>query len=245
MKQQTAMIDQAPLISPRFVWKLTAAISVLCLLTVAISISGRFLGQSMLLAGHTTDETPLEIIIGNDVLILPTNVVRFEKARRSGVHDAIDTYFTWPGMMGYTTETRDLFSQTDSADGLIFVHLNQATMSKDMTGRFGPIYRRLVEGSPVAGPGGLVSYRIKSGTGYASELLYADPAGGTHPYVVRCLVDNPTDSGFTTQTGCQRDIAIGEDLSLTYRFSINLLEDWQRIEADVRARFEAALSASL
>jgi len=245
MKQQTEMIDQAPLLSPRFVWKLTGAIAILCLLTLAISLSGRHFGQSMLLAGHTIDETPVEIIIGNDVLILPTNVIRFEKSRRSGIHDTIDTYFTWPGMTGYTTQTRDLFNQTDSADGLIFAHLNQATMSKDMTGRFGPIYKRLVEGSPIAGPGGLVSYRIKSGTGYASELLYADPTGGTHPYVVRCLVDNPSESGFTTQTGCQRDIAIGEDLSLTYRFSINLLEDWKRIEADVRARFEAALSASL
>ena len=114
MKQQAAMIDQAPLISPRFVWKLTAAIAVLCLLTAGISLSGRFLGKSMLLAGHTTDETPLQIVIGNDVLILPTNVVRFEKARRSGIHDAIDTYFTWPGMKGYTDETRDRFSQIDS-----------------------------------------------------------------------------------------------------------------------------------
>lgn len=241
MSQTTAEPDHAPLLSPRFVWKVTAAIAVLCLLTLAVSLAGRMFGRSMALAGHTTDETEFRIAIGDDLLTLPANVIRFEASRRTGVHEALDTYFAWPGMEGYSQANRGVFDQTTGADGLIFARLTAATMSRDMSGRYEPIYRRLIEGEPVPGPGGLVSYRLTPGTGYANELLYVDPAGGPRPYVVRCLVDVATDTGLSTRTGCQRDIAIGNDLSLTYRFSIDLLAHWRQIEADVEARFQSAL----
>jgi hypothetical protein len=68
----------------------------------------------------------------------------------------------------------------------------------------------------------------------------ATPSG--QPYAVRCLVEtNDAVKEFTTRTGCQRDISLGTDLSVTYRFSIDLLPHWREIERDVRARLEAAL----
>ncbi|MAY63118.1 MAG: hypothetical protein CML29_12980 [Rhizobiales bacterium] len=238
----TETIDQAPLFSQRFVMKLTAGIAGLCALTIAISFAGRQFGDSMVLAGHTADETPVEIVIGEDVLTLPANVIRFEAARKSGVQDAVDTYFVWPGMLGYSDRTRKIFDQTETARGLIFAQAAQATMSRDMSGRFEPIYKRLIEGAAIPGPGGLVSYRIRSGSGYQSELLYVDPEGGIRPYTVRCLNDSADQSGFSTRTGCQRDIFLGQDLSVTYRFSIDLLPQWKQIEQDVRDRFTLALS---
>ncbi len=244
MSHPSDTLDEAPLLSSRFLTKLTVGIAVLCALTIAISVAGRMFGDTMVLAGHTTEKTPYQIVIGRDVLELPANVIRFESARKNGAQDAVDTYFAWPGMSGYSESTRTIFDQTDSARGLIFAQAAQATMSRDMSGRYEPIYRRLIEGSPVPGPGGLVSYRIRSGAGYASELLYVDPQGGLRPYVVRCLIDGVEASGFSTQTGCQRDIFIGEDLSLTYRFSIDLLPSWQQIEKDVRERFEKALQGA-
>lgn len=242
MAHDSTPVEHAPLLSPAFVWKLTIAIATLCALTVAISVAGRMFGRSIVLSGHTIDTTLHEIVIGNDVLALPANVIRFEAERVSGVQKSVDTYFAWPGMQGYGEDTRAIFDQTDSADGLIFARVAQATMSRDMSGRFDPIYSRVVEGSPVAGPGGLVSYRMKQGAGYANELLYLDPTGGAEPYVVRCLIEGQAED-FVTRTGCQRDIAIGEDLTLIYRFSENLLPHWKAIEHDVRARFEAALAA--
>lgn len=244
MTDTSETFDQAPLFSQRFVMKLTAGIAGLCALTIAISFAGRHFGDSMVLAGHTADETPVQILIGDDVLELPSNVIRFETARKSGAQEAVDTYFAWPGMLGYSDDTRKIFDQTDSARGLIFAQATQATMSRDMSGRVEPIYKRLIEGAPIPGPGGLVSYRIRSGTGYQSELLYVDPDGGIRPYAVRCLIESADQSGFSTRTGCQRDIFLGQDLSVTYRFSIDLLPEWKQIEEDVRNRFERALSSA-
>ncbi|PHR24967.1 MAG: hypothetical protein COA37_04300 [Hoeflea sp.] len=230
------------MLSPRFVWKLTAVVTVLCLLTLGIAVAGRMIGKSISYAGNTADRTLHEIVIGDDVLSLPANVIRFESQRVSGVQNAVDTYFSWPGMHGYSEARRDVFSQPRSAHGLIFARIAQATMSRDMSGRFTPIYKRLTDGPPVAGPNGLDSFRLRPGAGYANELMYVEKAATDRPYAVRCLVeDHGSKLNFTTQTGCQRDIFIGKDLSVTYRFSIDLLPHWQQIEADVRKRLELAL----
>jgi len=235
-------MEHAPLLSPRFVWKLTAVVTVLCLITLAIAVAGRMIGKSISYAGNTSDRTLHEIIVGDDVISLPANVIRFESQRVSGVQNAVDTYFSWPGMNGYSEARRDIFSQTRSAHGLIFARIAQATMSRDMSGRFAPIYKRLTDGPPVAGPNGLDSFRLRPGAGYANELMYVEKAASERPYAVRCLIEDlGSEINFSTQTGCQRDIFIGKDLSVTYRFSIDLLPHWRQIEDDVRKRLELAL----
>lgn len=243
MSDTSSTLEHAPLLSPRFVWKLTAVVTVMCLVTLAIAVTGRMIGKSISYAGNTEDRTLHEIVIGNDVISLPSNVIRFESQRVSGAQNAVDTYFSWPGMNGYSEARRDIFNQTRSANGLVFARIAQATMSRDMSGRFTPIYKRLTDGPPIAGPSGLDSFRLRPGAGYANELMYVERAAGERPYAVRCLVEEPsgTDNSFTTQTGCQRDIFIGRDLSVTYRFSIDLLPHWQEIEHDIRKRLEAAL----
>ena len=243
MSNTASTIEHAPLLSPRFVWKLTAVVTVMCLITLAITVTGRMIGKSISYAGNTADRTLHEIIIGNEVLSLPANVIRFESQRVSGIQNAVDVYFSWPGMLGYSEARRDIFSQTRSAHGLVFARIAQATMSKDMSGRFVPIYKRLTDGPPIAGPNGLNSFRLRPGAGYANELMYVERTANERPYAVRCLVEGPsaTDDSFTTQTGCQRDIFIGKDLSVTYRFSIDLLPYWQEIERDIRKRLETAL----
>tara|TARA_R110002020_G_scaffold21450_6_gene72871 strand:- start:6127 stop:6861 length:735 start_codon:yes stop_codon:yes gene_type:complete len=242
MPETTPALDHVPLLSPRFVWKLTAVVAVLCLVTLAIALTGRMIGHSISHAGNTADTTLYEIVIGNDVLSLPANVIRFESQRVSGVQNAVDTYFSWPGMNGYSEANRSIFTQTGSADGLVFARIAQATMSRDMSGRFTPIYKRLTDGVPVAGPSGLDSFRLRSGAGYANELMYVERTDSAEPYAIRCLVeDTAQEPEFNTRTGCQRDISIGQDLSVTYRFSIDLLPHWRDIERDVRARLEQAL----
>jgi hypothetical protein len=44
----------------------------------------------------------------------------------------------------------------------------------------------------------------------------------------------PTDETRSTSADCQRDIHIGSDLSVLYRFSSRLLPQWQGMEARVR-----------
>ena len=243
MNDHASTYDQAPLLNPQFMWKCASIIGCLAALTFGIHIAGRFVGESITLAGHTEDTTVHQIVIGQDVLNLPANVIRFETQRISGAQASVDLYFSWPEMQGYSADLAPIFNRSEKAGRLIFVRAAQATMSRDMSGRFEPIYRRIIEGTAMPGPEGLSSWRLKPGAGYAGELLYSAERPGDEPYVVRCLVDGrQSDADFATYTGCQRDIAVGDDLSLTYRFSMDLLPQWKEIENAVRRRFDVALS---
>ena len=52
----------------------------LALLSLLISVGGNWLGRSIALAGHTDDTTIHEIVIGNNVISVPANAIRFERA---------------------------------------------------------------------------------------------------------------------------------------------------------------------
>ncbi|AYG59221.1 hypothetical protein QD460_03125 [Rhizobium jaguaris] len=226
-------IDEQPLISSGLVYRLTAGIAVLAALTVAITIGGRWLGEKISLAGHTDSVKPITVTIGEDSLRLGANTIRFPSERVNGVAERIDLYLTWPQMQGYSDADRLRFDDISQSASLIFLQLSQGTMSRDMSGRLEPIYSHLMDGAAFAGPHGLTTHRLRADAGYSDEVLLTAPRVGEPDYVVRCILPSSPDRA--TSGDCQRDIKVGKDLSVLYRFSSNQLGDWQRMDAAVRS----------
>ncbi len=234
--------EDLPLISDRLMLRLTVAGILLVLMTLALSIGGRWLGERMALGGHSESGTMLAVTIGEDRLQIPENTIRFAEQRQSGPTERIDLYLTWPGLLGYSHEQRASFDNTDRPDLLIFLQISQSTMSKDMSGRLEPIYTQLFDGPPEPYGNGLTLHHLKNTSGYGQEvLLTAEPAGRL-PFVVRCLL--PSAGERATSGDCQRDIHVGRDLTVLYRFSSNLLKDWNHIDAAVASFVDARLDAS-
>jgi len=234
--------EDLPLISDRFLQRLTLATILLVAITLAISIGGRWLGQRMALGGHSESSAMLAVTIGEDTLQVPENTIRFAEQRRSGPAERIDLYLTWPGMMGYGHDRRDSFDNVERSDLLIFLQISQSTMSKDMSGRLEPIYTQLFDGPPIAYGHGLTLHRLKNTSGYGEEVLLTAERPGKQPFVVRCLL--PSATGHATSGDCQRDVHIGSDLSTLYRFSSSLLKDWDHIDAAVHSFVDARLDAT-
>lgn len=203
----------------------------LALLSGVISLSGKWVGRSIAMAGHTDDTTVHEIVIGNDVLAVPANAIRFEAARRSGVAARLDLYLRWPQMDGYSHEARDAFNHADGARNILFLTFDVPMMSRDMTGRFEPIYRALVDGPGRAGPAGLTVYPFTEKSGYVDEVLVVGDEGGTQPFVARCLAG---DAARESLAPCERDIHIGDGLNLTYRMPAELAGSWREVDEAVR-----------
>jgi hypothetical protein len=227
----TTAEDHGPLISPRLVYGLTAVVASLALLTGGISVAGRWYGENLALAGHTTSAENNDIFIGQDHLRLPSNVIRFEEQRMTGVAERADLYLTWPGMQGYTDENRTLFNDVNHPESLVFLEISQSTMSRDMSGRLEPIYRHLFEGAALPGPAGLQRHTMKENSGYGQEVFFTADRDGDTPYTVRCVL--PTTPATSTSADCQRDIHAGHDLVVLYRFSSQLLPQWQAIDTAV------------
>ncbi|MBS9720555.1 hypothetical protein JYU29_07640 [Tianweitania sp. BSSL-BM11] len=211
------------------------AISV-AVVTALISVAGSWLGPLLALSGHTEDQTLREIVIGNNVLAVPSNTIRFDEARVDGVTDRLDLYLHWPELDGYTAGTRDAFNNAEPEKRILFLTFEEATMSRDMTGRLEPIYRQLIEQEGRATDGGLTAYEFTETSGYTNEELVVGP--GATPFVARCLTGQAAE---TALAPCERDLRMGEELSLTYRFPRGLLEQWSALDEAVKKRAQSFL----
>lgn len=232
--------EDEPLISNRMLRRLTISIGLLAALMVAVSLGGQWIGRRIVLAGHTASEAKITVTIGPDRLAFPANVIRFPEARIDGPAERLDLYLTWPELKGYSTATADRFNDLTSPGQLIFLQVSQAVMSRDMSGRLDPIYKGLFEGAETPFEAGLTLHHLRRDSGYNGEVVLTAPRDGQPDYAVRCIL--PSDKRDASNADCQRDIFVGNDLSVLYRFSSNLLPQWQRMDNAIRAYVDAHLS---
>lgn len=232
MTGQPTTTEDERLISNRMLFRITATIGVLAVVMALITLAGKWIGEDMILAGHTASSERFTIIVGQDTLSLPANVIRFETQRRSGRSERVSIYLSWPGLEGYSPSNAALFSDPSQAGGLLFAEFSQSVMSRDMSGRLEPIYARLFSGVPEAGPAGLTLHHLDPKSGFGEEVVLTGKMADGADYVVRCLMPSPTTAG--SAADCQRDIHVGKDLTLLYRFSSSLLPHWQALDTSLR-----------
>lgn len=223
---------QVKAVNPAFMMRAFYAFAALAVLSIAISMAGKWFGRSIALAGHTEARTIHEIVIGNNVLMAPANAVRFERARRDGIAERLDLYLRWPTMTGYSAETRDDFNHAGPEKKILFLSFEAQMMSRDMSGRFDPIYRSLIAEPGVPGQGDVMLYDFKEKSGYMNEVLAVAERGGETPFVARCLAGESAEESLAP---CERDLLVGDGLSLSYRFPKELLPGWRALDAAVLA----------
>jgi len=216
-------------ISSRFLFRLTATIGVMAALTAIIGVAGKNYGDELSLGGHTASTEVKHVIVGQDVIALPANVIRFEGQRRSGPAEAVSIYLSWPRMEGYSQADAVAFSNPANAEALIFADFSQSVMSRDMSGRLEPIYKKLFTGAPRPGPTGLMIHDLSEKSGFGDEKMLTGTTKAGAVYAVRCIM--PENSKLATPADCQRDIHVGRDLTMLYRFSSNLLPQWEAIDS--------------
>lgn len=221
-----------PLISNRLLFRITVVIGLLATLASALSIVGAQLGEELARGGNTESREVHHVIVGQDTLTLPANVIRFETQRKSGRAESVSIYLSWPDLAGYSRANAAAFSDPHRSDRLIFAEFSQSVMSRDMSGRVEPIYSKLFTGAPTKGPAGLTVHILSKKSGFGDERLLTAtlPDGGI--YAVRCLL--PADGQASTSADCLRDVRVGRDLTLLYRFSSALLPQWREIDRAIQ-----------
>lgn len=231
----SAADDEAPeaLISNRLLFRITLVIGVLAALASALGIAGKQFGDGLVLGGNTESREIHHVTIGQDTLSLPANMIRFDAQRKTGHAESVSIYLSWPELQGYSRATAPKFSDPRVSDTLIFAEFSQSVMSRDMSGRVEPIYSKLFTGDPAPGPAGLTVHMLSKKSGFGDErLLTAEMPDGS-VYAVRCLL--PTDRGSATSADCLRDVRVGRDLTLLYRFSSELLPQWRLIDRAIQS----------
>jgi hypothetical protein len=214
---------------PAFMARAFYVFLALAILSALISVAGKWVGRSIALAGHTESTAIHEVVIGNNVIAVPANMIRFEAARQSGLAPRLDLYIRWPDLQGYSAATRDDFNHVGGSRNILFVSFQRRLMSQDMSGRFNPIYTHIVEAEATPGPAGLRMHAFSTNSGFLDEVLAVGWREGTErPFVARCLRG---EQARLSLAPCERDLHVGDGLSLSYRFPDSLLSDWAQLDA--------------
>jgi hypothetical protein len=213
----------------RHVSLLLAGLAAVCVALAA------WLGSELSLAGHSDDALPRQIVIGNDVLSVPGNVIRFRDQRREPTATRLDLYFHWPSLSGYSEALDAHFSSQTADASILFVTLEPRQMTLEMSGRLGPLYGKFMTGERFAAGHGLIRAPLSEAAGFVGEAVWYE-ADSPYPFVARCV---GPESGATPY--CMRDFHIGRGLSATYRFHQSLIPDWRRLDAAVRQRLKSML----
>lgn len=241
IRQATAATPEFRVVDSSLMMKVFYGLAALALVSIAISFTGKWLGRSIAMAGYTDDPRPREIVIGNNVIVAPSNAIRFAQARRDGIASRLDLYLRYPQMEGYSKDARDDFNGVDGRRTILFLSFEPQAMSRDMSGRFGPIYSTLIEKNGTPGPGGTTLYRFTQQSGYLDETLAIAERPGKTPFVARCLSGAAAGQSLAP---CERDVLVGDGLNLTYRFPDTLIADWQKLDAAVLAEAQRLLRTS-
>ncbi|WP_114390486.1 hypothetical protein [Notoacmeibacter marinus] len=213
--------------------RLVMAAVLLAAMTAAVLGAGHRAGQTLSLGGHSDRTQPIEIVIGNNVLSVPENMIRHEAQRRAAEYSGLELYLRWPELTGYSQGATDIFNSQSDQRALLFVTLERAAMSRDMSGRYASVYRPILREPGIAGPPGLTLRAFRPSAGYENELLASGRTLEGELYVARCLAGV---QGRQAMAGCERDVHIGDGLSMTYRFPRELLGHWQTMDRALKKR---------
>jgi hypothetical protein len=215
-------------------WIMITSVS---LLLIALSILGlaHIFGDSLSSAGQSSSTQELEIVIGDEYLKVPANKVRFYSQRSSGAYSKLELYMHWPSLSGYHEGLLEEFNNAAKGENLIFMSLEPRSMSHDMSGRVGPIYSQFFEGRGKLLNNGLVKQALSASGGYIDEDLYY-AASSPYPFAARCVRGAAAATPF-----CIRDIHVGKNIMLTYRFHQKHLANWIELEQSLSALVQSMI----
>jgi hypothetical protein len=199
----------------------------LAVLSLLISFVGREVGARLSMGGHTDVTGIHEVVIGNDVLTVSANRIRYPEQRRNGIAGRLDLYALWPDMQGFTEENRLAFNNADPSKPLIFLSFEPRSLSRDMSGRLAPIYRQMIKGPGELLPNGLTRYDLPADAGFVDEAILVGQRDDGTEFVARCLKPGAEQ---TAVAGCDRDIHVGQDMAMMARFPSSLLDNWKTLD---------------
>ncbi|MBV6657028.1 MAG: hypothetical protein KI785_04590 [Devosiaceae bacterium] len=185
---------------------------------IALREAGLLVPES---AMNTSRTGPYEIVVGGINFRVPAGYMRFAEQRRPGVLPAVDLAFAWPTLtpLGDAEALR-----ATPRESIIFVGLSDAVQPLDSTDLLGSVYREVFVGPIETVDDGLVRRRLDPQAGYGHDSVVFDITQGTG-FAARCSA-----GGETIWATCYRDVVLTNGLTVTYRFSPELLSDWQALD---------------
>lgn len=95
------------------------------------------------------------------------------------------------------------------------------------------VYLRQFQNEQLSGVNGLIGKPLKPSEGFDKETIWYDPLSA-NPFVAKCIA---SIAGLKSQK-CIRTIPLSRQVSATYMFDIELLENWKRFDSEAAKWFD-------
>ncbi len=222
---------------PKVVWRVLSIFAMLMAISLVLYFAGSIYGERISQAGHTSDDTPVNIVIGNDYFSIPTNMIRHEEQRIGGVAPKLDLHIHWPSQSGYRRELASAFSESDPENmELVLLSINPRRSLLDMPERFRPVYANAFNENEIkVTSNGLYIADLSAEYGYINEqLVYSRPnAVGKPAFIARCQATSEQEDRLLLP--CESDLFIGTSSELKIRFAASQIARWEAFSAELTA----------
>lgn len=207
---------------PIAVFVVTAGLSAIILLFYLAPTPTSFIEEH---AAPTSRTDKVALSVNGLKFDVPANYIKFASARQGGPRKEVALFTTFPDFEGYSDSNASDFSDNAADSPVIFLLLREEQYKISEADRLQRVYMSYITnpaGKP--GPFGLTQYVFRDDSGYHGEDLFVGQDDGK-PVVLRCV----RFSAQVPSPSCLRDIRLGHDVALSYRFKRAQLGHWADI----------------
>jgi hypothetical protein len=178
-----------------------------------------------------TDATgPVTLTLGPQHFRIPANYILLSSARRGGALNELSMAAVLPGLQGYSPGAAQDFAANAPDSHIVTITVKSSPIPAPEQERLDRIYlMQVVDSGGQIGPFDLKQYSFRPDSGYHAEDLFV---GSTEAGPIVLLCDRP--SAETPSPNCLRDMPLGQNLALSYRFKRVQLAQWRTIDAGLR-----------
>lgn len=144
---------------------------------------------------------------------------------RIGKFSVLKISMTWPGLN--PAMNSEASGPAGAVERILSLELEHNPERESMRARLDPFYRRLARGGEMSGPDGLKILQLSARTATKTDQIVFDPSR-RNGFIARCRSDS-----MSVRPVCHRAVVLSSGLELRYRFSLDLLEDWRRIDNSI------------
>ncbi len=186
-------------------------------------------------------EEPIAIDVASMKFAIPANYTVFPRDRRGGERDEVWLYALWPTLSGYAPSRREDFIENPADTRRIDILIAERTSPFSERERIDILYMpQTIDTRGARTPYKLIKYEFKEQranvptSGYAGAELYLGEVAEKEIAAIFCMKER--DDVMSPE--CWRELELGPDVTLTYRFKRPYLAEWRKIDAEVRAFVE-------
>lgn len=186
-------------------------------------------------------EEPVDLVIGGTTFRIPANHTVFPRDRRGGARELVSIYALWPTLSGFSPARREDFVGNAPDARRIDIDISERRSAFSEAERIERLYLpQTIDPRGNRTPFQLLEFEFKEAranvptNGYKDTVLYLGRSGDTTLAIFCFETRNEIIS-----PDCWRQYELSDTITVTYRFKRPYLEEWRRIDAEVRAFVES------